>query len=345
MSSEETPDAIEPIETPERKMGWFRRSINPFRIATLRGLGVVLPPLLTIIFFFWAWNTIDRAVVKPARSVATRALVWSMDKTLTAEEVAQSETDKAGRRSDDRQTYFDAENVAYERIGKKWIPGSIINYIDSNPPGVPALTADAVYRHYVNHRFLKNRLLIPFVLALFLAFLYLTGKLIAAGIGRIIWRSLESLINRVPIIRNVYSSVKQVTDFAFSDSEKIQFNRVVALEYPRKGIWSMGFVTGESMADIRDAAGEPMLSVLMPTSPMPATGFTVSVPKSETIDLDLTIDQAIQYCVSCGVVVPPHQLPRPVVDGRARLVSGQVETNNAESENPNMMRSADSGDE
>ena len=80
----------------------------------------------------------------------------------------------------------------------------------------------------------------------------------------------------------------------------------------------MGFVTGDSMLDIRNAAGEPMLTVLMPTSPMPATGFTISVPKSETIDLNITIDQAIQFCVSCGVVVPPHQLAKPALEGEIR---------------------------
>ena len=114
------------------------------------------------------------------------------------------------------------------------------------------------------------------------------------------------MIQRVPLIRNVYSAVKQVTDFVFSERE-IEFNRVVAIEYPRRGIWSIGFVTGESMREIRSAAKEPVLSILMPTSPMPATGFTITAPKSDTIDLDITIDQAIQFVVSCGVVVPPQQ--------------------------------------
>ena len=128
----------------------------------------------------------------------------------------------------------------------------------------------------------------------------------AAGVGRIFVNAIEALIARLPIVRNVYSAVKQVTDFVFSERE-IEFNRVVAVQYPSKGIWSIGFVTGESMLDIRSAANEPVLSVLMPTSPMPATGFTITVRKSETIDLELTVDQAIQFIVSCGVVVPQHQ--------------------------------------
>ncbi len=147
---------------------------------------------------------------------------------------------------------------------------------------------------------------IPVFLFFFVSLLYLLGRFLAAGVGRIFVNGIEALINRLPIVRNVYSSVKQVTDFMFTERE-IEFNRVVAVQYPRKGIWSIGFVTGESMLDIRSAANEPVLSVLMPTSPMPATGFTVTVSKSETIDLDITIDQAIQFIVSCGVVIPAHQ--------------------------------------
>ena len=172
--------------------------------------------------------------------------------------------------------------------------------------------------------------MIPAFLAVFLAVMYLVGKLLAAGIGRFFWHQIESLINRLPIIRNVYSSVKQVTDFAFSENE-VQFTRVVAVEYPRKGVWSMGFVTGESLLDIRKAAGEPMLSVLMQTSPMPATGFTISVPKSETVDLNMTIDQAIQFCVSCGVVVPDHQSAKSAIEGEVRRRS--IPPNASDSQN------------
>ena len=83
----------------------------------------------------------------------------------------------------------------------------------------------------------------------------------------------DAAILRIPIVNKVYGSVKQVTDFAFSERE-IEFNRVVAIQYPREGIWSLGFVTGNSMREISEATGEPMLSVLMPTSPMPMTAHS-----------------------------------------------------------------------
>ncbi|NIL95821.1 MAG: DUF502 domain-containing protein [Planctomycetales bacterium] len=141
---------------------------------------------------------------------------------------------------------------------------------------------------------------------LFIIVMFFLGRFLAAGAGRFAHANFERLIHRLPLIRNVYGSVKQVTDFVFSESE-VEYTRVVALEYPRKGIWSLGLVTGESMLDIRSAANEPVLSVLVPTSPAPFTGFTVTIKKSEAIDLNLTIDQAFQFIVSCGVVVPVQQ--------------------------------------
>jgi uncharacterized membrane protein len=171
---------------------------------------------------------------------------------------------------------------------------------------MPASARD-IYTRYVNQTYLRREYVIPVFLSLFVLVLYLLGKFMAAGVGRFFWSRFELLIHRVPIVRNVYSSVKQVTDFLFTDPD-LEYTRVVAVEYPRKGIWSLGFVTGESMLDIRSAANEPVLALLVPTSPMPFTGFTMTVKKSETIDLNITIDQAFQFIISCGVVVPPHQL-------------------------------------
>ena len=73
----------------------------------------------------------------------------------------------------------------------------------------------------------------------------------------------------------------------------------------------MGFVTGDSMREVTDAVGEPLVSVLVPTSPMPVTGYTMSLPRRDVLDLNMTIDQAFQFCVSCGVLVPPHQRVTP----------------------------------
>ena len=155
--------------------------------------------------------------------------------------------------------------------------------------------------------------MIPLFLCVFLLVLYLLGRFLAAGVGRFFLMQIERIINRLPLIRHGESSVKQVTDFLFSERE-IEYTRVVAVEYPRKGIWSIALVTGESLLDIRSAANEPVLSLLVPTSPIPVSGYTITVKKSETIDLNITIDQAFQFIVSCGVVVPPPQLAQAVAE-------------------------------
>src|SRR5260370_16134037 len=155
--------------------------------------------------------------------------------------------------------------------------------------------------------------------------MYFLGRFVTARIGKWFVHKLEGILVRVPLVRNVYSTVKQVTDFVLSDRE-VEFQRVVALEYPRPGSWTIGFVTGEGMLDCAAEVREPMLTVLVPTSPVPAGGFTVVVTRSSVIDLDLTVDQAVQFVVSCRVFIPPHQRPSAAalqVEMQKRLGQGE----------------------
>lgn len=306
---------------------WFRESFSPFRIATLRGLAVLLPPLLTLLLFAWAWNTIDHSIIRPAESLSARFIVWRIADIRDNTEIQKALSDPGSsyvkQSVDGTDVVLTDKKESFVKVGRQWIPAEVANTVDEYPGEIAPIDARQYYLRYAELTYLERHVVIPIVLVIFLGTMYLFGKLLAAGVGRMFWRFFESMINQLPIIRNVYSSVKQVTDFAFSENaigetNAPQFNRVVALEYPRKGLWSMGFVTGESMITIQEVAGEPMLSVLMPTSPMPATGFTISIPKSQTIELDLTIDQAIQFCVSCGVVVPDHQNPKLLLESRAR---------------------------
>lgn len=273
---------------------------HPFRRAVLGGLGVVLPPLLTVVLFIWAWNTIETSVLRPVESLARWLVVqviWDVQHEVPDGAILSSSTDPPT---------FDSKGVTYARLASgDWVPEEHVMYLRQWVRPVPS-QAGEFFDEYVRARYLSRWRVIPLFLAGFILVMYLLGKFLAAGVGGFLWSSFERLIHRLPLIRNVYSSVKQVTDFMLSD-RNIDFNRVIAVEYPRKGIWSIGFVTGEGMLDVRSAANEPVLTVLLPTSPMPATGFTIFVKKSETVDLNLTLDQAIQLIVSCGVVIPPHQ--------------------------------------
>jgi uncharacterized membrane protein len=281
---------------------------HPFRRAVLRGLAVLMPPLLTIVVLVVVWNTILHYVLEPIEGMARHTLVWYWSGDVL-ERVPDDAVDKHVR------TIGDQQRVAFKYHGKAYItlengqaiPTEVFDAVSANPGQEDPRTAEAYYHRYVKVRWLKRQYVIPFLLGVFILICYLLGKVLAAGVGRFILVSTEQqILNRLPIIRHVYSSAKQVTDFFLSERE-VEYTRVVAVEYPRKGIYSLGFVTGESMLDIGSAANEPVVSVLMPTSPMPATGFTVTVRKSEVIDLNITVDQAIQFIVSCGVVVPPQQ--------------------------------------
>ena len=110
----------------------------------------------------------------------------------------------------------------------------------------------------------------------------------------------------VPVISKVYPYIKQLVDFLITDSDKPKFSRVVAVEYPRKGVWSVGFMTGESLQTI-EAKLPDSVTIFIPSSPTPFTGYTITVAKSDTINLPITVEEAIRFAVSGGVLVPDHQ--------------------------------------
>ena len=277
-----------------------KASDHPFRAAVFRGLGVVLPPLLTIVIFLWIGGTIQQYVLGPVTTGTRNALVWAI------KDIQEPTAFPVAERSNPNPVL---DGVEYQQLADdSYVPKADYQYVAQKvgKSSVPR-TGEAFYYRYVELTYLQPYLAIPFFLSVFILLLYLFGKFMAAGIGRLFWNLFERGVHQVPLVRNVYSSVKQVSDFLLSERE-LEYSRVVAVEYPCKGIWSLGLVTGESMQDIEAAANEPVLSVLVPTSPAPVTGFTVTVRKSEALDLDITVEQAFQFIISCGVVVPPQQL-------------------------------------
>lgn len=280
-----------------------------FRRAILRGLGVVLPPLLTIVVLIWAWNAIENYVLQPVETGIRHAIVWSISETYHGVPEGAVPTEEGGRRLDGF-TYRGTEFVP-DPTKRRFLPADVVRLVDDNAeyfgPFAPApFSASAYWHRYAELKYMPRSVVVPVFLILFLTALYFLGRLFTHGLGRWLVTAFDRAILSIPIINKVYGSVKQITDFAF-DEREIEFNRVVAVQYPREGLWSVGFVTGNSMKEIAEAAGEPTLSVLMPTSPMPMTGFIITVRKSEAIDLNLTVDEALQFVVSCGVVTPPQQ--------------------------------------
>lgn len=182
------------------------------------------------------------------------------------------------------------------------------------PTGEMPTTATSLYKEYAVRQYVGSALLLSmFALSLVVIVIYFLGRIVSVRLGSWLVNLIETrLLGRLPVIRNVYGSAKQVTDFLFSENQ-VEYRRVVAVEYPRRGIWSLGFVTGEGMLEVTTAQGEPTLTVLIPSSPMPVTGYTMMIPRSAVLDLNLTVDQAAQFCISCGVLIPDHQKVTPEI--------------------------------
>ena len=141
---------------------------------------------------------------------------------------------------------------------------------------------------------------------LFMGLVWLAGFLLATYLGKLFFRRLDKAFRRIPLLRIVYPALKQVSDF-FLERKEIPFNRVVAVEYPRRGIFSVGFHTGDGLRELTDENGERLIGIFIPNTPAPLTGFTIFVPRAEVIPLDLTVDEAIKLIVSGGVVVPQRE--------------------------------------
>jgi len=133
------------------------------------------------------------------------------------------------------------------------------------------------------------------------------GMILASVVGKTLWRVVEKFIMRTPFLRQIYPYVKQVTDFILTQEEKKKmFSQVVAVEYPRKGIWSMAMVTGSGLKKVAEHVEKECVTVLIPSSPTPFTGYVVTVPTDEIIELDMTIEEALRFAVSGGVIAPKN---------------------------------------
>jgi uncharacterized membrane protein len=146
-----------------------------------------------------------------------------------------------------------------------------------------------------------------------LLFIFLTGLATRNFIGkRIVW-AWEGLLIRIPVVRSIYSSVKQVSDTLFSSSGNA-FRKALLVQYPRQGSWTIAFLTGVPGGDVRNHLQGDYVSIYIPTTPNPTSGFFLMVPRADTIELDMNVDEALKYIVSMGVVSPEHFEKKLIID-------------------------------
>ncbi len=255
-----------------------------FRQFFLRGLTILLPTILTIWILVAAYGFFRDRIAQPInyglRETIVRYVEWP---TVLEEEVEQA-----------REDLTSEEVKAWKAAGG-----------EENRRWLRLVTRRQKLQSWWN-QYAVLLDLIGLVIAVFLT--YFVGAVLGSFIGHRLYSRGEQLFRRLPLVKQIYPSVKQVTDFLVgSEDPRLQFNKVVAVEYPRKGLWSVGLVTGDTMRAIGHRAGQDCLTVFVPSSPTPFTGYVITVPRADTLDLPVSIEEALRFTVSGGVVLPENQ--------------------------------------
>ncbi|GAB4298141.1 MAG: DUF502 domain-containing protein [Methylophaga sp.] len=133
-----------------------------------------------------------------------------------------------------------------------------------------------------------------------------TGMVVANLLGRRLVSAWESLLSRIPLVRTLYTGVKQILEAVLATDAK-SFRRVLLLEYPRRGVWSLAFMTTDQLGEVQQKTESNMIGVFVPTTPNPTSGFVLMVPEEEVIFLDMSVEQGLKMIISMGTVVPDGQ--------------------------------------
>lgn len=131
-------------------------------------------------------------------------------------------------------------------------------------------------------------------------------------LGQQFWQFWEGLLGRIPVVKSVYSSVKQVSDTLFSSTGQA-FRKALLVQYPRPGSWTIAFLTGIPGGDVVNHLPGEFVSVYVPTTPNPTSGFFLMMPKTDVIELDMSVDEALKYIISMGVVTPGTRGPKTIL--------------------------------
>ena len=270
-----------------------------FRRFFLRGLATLLPTVLTIVLLVKCYEFIQENIsVHITEGVIHVVLLATDDYPNPADEDYEEYEAEYKLEKIDRAKLAEVKEVRLWMLRQKWkrAPWSVVG----------------------------------FILAIILV--YIVGRLLASFIGRKVWQLFEGAVQRIPGFKQVYPYIKQVTDYLFGEN-KVEFSRVVAVPYPRKGLWSLGLVTGAGFRSMHEMADEEFLTVFMPSSPTPITGYVVHVKKDEVIDVPITIEEALRFTVSGGVIVPGHEiLPTQRIELKSASRTVQIKVTDNEKE-------------
>ncbi|MAM79003.1 MAG: hypothetical protein CL562_08895 [Alphaproteobacteria bacterium] len=134
----------------------------------------------------------------------------------------------------------------------------------------------------------------------------LIGALTAGLIGRWLLQTGERVLNRMPVVRSIYSAIKQIFETVLAQQSNA-FREAVLVEYPRRGIWAIGFITGTTKGEVQNLTEEETVNIFLPTTPNPTSGFLLFVPKSDVVPLGMSVEEAVKMVISGGIVTPPDR--------------------------------------
>ncbi|MCH8343933.1 MAG: DUF502 domain-containing protein [Planctomycetes bacterium] len=264
---------------------------SDFKRFFIRGLVVLLPSVLTLWILVTAYKFVDNTIAEPINrgvrlAINNLAPHWGVFGPL-----------------------LEPTNEAVDgELNQRLAAGAEVTRAQVHDELREAIRTDSARRRATIKTWWDRRWYLDLIgLIVAIVAVYIAGRLLGGFFGRRIYRKVEGVITTLPVFKQVYPYVKQVVDFLFSDEQPMKFNRVVVVEYPRKGIWSVGFLTGNTMKSIARESGDAV-TVFIPSSPTPFTGYTITVPRREAIEVPITVEQAIRFAVTGGVLVPDNQL-------------------------------------
>ena len=181
----------------------------------------------------------------------------------------------------------------------------LINFIDARvTPFIPARYNPETYLPFE----LPGIGLVALILSL-----TIVGMLTTGFLGRFMIRTSERLLNRMPVVRNLYGAVKQILETVLAQQSNA-FREAVLVEYPRRGLWAIAFITGNTEGEVQSLTAEETTNIFLPTTPNPTSGFLLFVPRKDLIPLSMTVEEAIKMVISGGIVTPPDRRADKIAD-------------------------------
>jgi uncharacterized membrane protein len=280
----------------------------------LRGLVTLAPVALTVVVFGLLFQMVNRYVTRPINNV----IYWSLEKNSLGW---------------DALARLDIDPFDYDNLNPATLPLDLQDELRANAEGYasPAfINALALYRAEndsffrdfetlcIDQRKVRDKVenVVHPLIGVFLSILVVLwmGWVVSGFLGRRIVARLDHAMHVIPVVKSVYPHTKQLVEFFFAE-RKIKFDTVVCIPYPSPGIWSLGFVTSSALKTLREATGDRLVGIFIPSSPMPMTGYTIFIAYERLVPLSISVDEALRITMTGGVLVPTcEQVDDPFMD-------------------------------